>query len=69
MKTNMGTVDRIIRVLLAVVVGVLYFTDQISGTVAIVLGSFALVFLATSFFAFCPLYLPFRLTTKKDSPQ
>ena len=62
----MGTVDRSIRVLLALVVGVLYFTDQISGTVAIILGLFAVIFLITSFLNFCPLYLPLKLSTKKE---
>ena len=67
MKKNMGTVDRSIRVLLALVVGVLYFTDQISGTVAIILGLFAVIFLITSFLNFCPLYLPLKLSTKKEA--
>lgn len=67
MKKNMGTVDRSIRVLLAFVVGVLYLTDQISGTGAIILGLFAVVFLITSFMSFCPLYLPFKISTKKEA--
>jgi hypothetical protein len=65
MKKNMGTADRVIRVLLAIVVAVLYFTDQISGTVAIILGLFALIFLLTSLISFCPLYVPFKFSTKK----
>jgi len=65
MKQNMGSTDRIIRVLFAVVVGVLYFTNSISGTVAIILGLFAIIFLATSAMGFCPLYVPFKLSTKK----
>lgn len=65
MKKNMGTVDRVIRILLAVVVAILYFTNQISGTLAIILGLFAVIFLLTSFIGFCPLYVPFKLSTKK----
>jgi len=65
MKKNMGAADRVIRVLLAIVVAVLYFTDQISGTLAIVLGLFAAIFLLTSLLGFCPLYVPFKLSTKK----
>jgi hypothetical protein len=65
MKQNMGSTDRIIRVLFAVVVGVLYLTNSISGTVAIILGLFAIIFLATSAMGFCPLYVPFKLSTKK----
>jgi len=63
MTKNMGTVDRIIRVALAVVVAILYFTGAISGIVAIILGIFAVVFLVTSFVSFCPLYAPFKIST------
>lgn len=63
MKKNMGTVDRTIRTLLAVAVAVLYFTGRISGTLAIVLGVFAVAFLVTSFVGWCPAYLPFGLST------
>lgn len=65
MKQNMGNADKALRVLLAVVIGVLYFTDSISGTVALILGLFAVIFLVTSAIGFCPLYLPFKLSTKK----
>ena len=69
MKQNMGSIDKIVRVLAAVVIGVLYFTDQISGIAAIILGIFAVVFLLTSAIGFCPLYLPLKLSTikKKDA--
>lgn len=63
MKKNMGTIDRIIRVLLAVVVGILYLTGNISGTAAILLGVFAVIFILTAAIGFCPLYLPFNLST------
>ncbi len=65
MKPNMGTADRIIRAVFAVAVAVLYFTNVISGTLAIILGILAVVFLATSFLGFCPLYAPFNLSTIK----
>jgi len=65
MKQNMGSTDRIIRVVLAVAVAVLYFTNLISGTAAIILGILAIVFLFTSAVGFCPLYAPFKLSTKK----
>ena len=69
MKKNMGSIDKIVRVLVAVVIGVLYFTDQITGTAAIILGNFAVIFLLTSAIGFCPLYLPLKLSTikKKDA--
>jgi len=65
MKKNMGKFDRLIRTMIAIVVGILYFMDIISGTLAIVLGILAIVFLLTSFFSICPLYMPFGLSTKE----
>ena len=65
LKKNMGTADRIIRLMIAAVVAVLYFTGTISGTLGLVLLILAVIFLVTSFFAFCPLYLPFKFSTKK----
>ena len=67
MKANMGTIDKVIRIALAVLVGVLYFTGQISGTVAIVLGILAIVFVLTSLISFCPLYLPFGISNKSKN--
>ncbi|MBY0542656.1 MAG: DUF2892 domain-containing protein [Sphingobacteriaceae bacterium] len=65
MKKNMGTIDKTIRIIIAIVIGVLYFTNVISGTIAMVLGVLAIVFVATSFISFCPLYLPFNINTCK----
>ncbi len=65
LKKNMGTIDRIIRFALVLIIAVLYFTGTISGLVAIILGILAVIFLVTSFVGFCPLYLPFRLSTRK----
>ncbi|MCA9970081.1 MAG: DUF2892 domain-containing protein, partial [Anaerolineales bacterium] len=62
---NMGTIDRAARAIFAVVVAVLYFANVISGTVAIILGVLALVFLLTSLVGTCPLYLPFKISTLK----
>ena len=65
MKKNMGTADKIIRILIAVVIAVLYFMEVISGTVAIVLGVLAVIFVLASLVSFCPLYLPFGIKTCK----
>jgi hypothetical protein len=65
MKKNMGTVDKIIRSACSILVGVLYYTGLINGTLAIVLGAFAGIFILTSFASFCPLYLPFGINTRK----
>ena len=68
MAKNMGTVDRVIRISLALVVAVLYFTGKIGGTLAIVLGIMAIVFVVTSFVGWCPAYLPFGISTRKGGP-
>ena len=65
MKANMGTIDRVVRTLASITVAVLYFTGRISGTVAIVLGLFATIFLLTSFVSFCPLYTLIGFSTEK----
>ena len=67
MTKNMGGADRIIRILLAIVIGILYFTDRITGTAAIILGIIAIVFLLTSFTGTCPLYIPMKISTKKKT--
>jgi Protein of unknown function (DUF2892) len=63
MKKNMGNTDRIIRLLLAAVVAVLYFTNTITGTLGIVLLILAGVFVLTSLISFCPLYTLVGLNT------
>jgi hypothetical protein len=65
MKKNMGAIDRIIRTLLAILILVLYELGQISGVAAAVLGIIAAVFVLTSIVGFCPLYTPFKFSTRK----
>ncbi len=65
MKKNMGLADKAIRILVAVVIAVLYFTHQISGMTATILGVLAVVFTLTSVMGTCPLYLPFGISTRK----
>ncbi len=65
MKQNMGTIDRILRAALAVVVAVIIITGTLTGAAAIILGIFAGIFLLTSLVGFCPAYLPFRLSTRE----
>ena len=57
----MGSTDRIIRVLIALIVGALYLNGTISGTIGIVLLVVAGVFLLTSLISFCPLYSLFGI--------
>jgi len=63
MKKNMGSADRIIRIIIAAIVGILFYTGIISGTLGIVLLVLAGVFVLTSFISFCPLYAPFGIKT------
>ncbi len=65
MKKNIGTTDKLVRIILAIVIAVLFFTAIISGAMSIVLLIFAFVLLLTSFISFCPLYLPFGISTNK----
>ncbi|MFY7964179.1 MAG: YgaP family membrane protein [Chitinophagaceae bacterium] len=65
MKKNMGSADKIIRVIIAIVFSVLYFTQIVTGTLAVVLLILGGVFLLTSVISFCPLYLPLGINTCK----
>lgn len=67
MNANMGTTDKIVRILLAALVIVLYFTGVISGLTAIILLVVAGIFIVTSFISFCPLYYPFGISTRNKS--
>ncbi len=63
MKTNVGIIDRAVRISMALVIIGLLVANIISGTLAIVFLVFAVGFLITGFFRFCPLYLPFGINT------
>lgn len=69
MKKNMGTADKIIRIIIAAIIVTLYFTEMITGTVAIVLLVLSGIFVLTSLISFCPLYTLFGIKTcpKKDN--
>lgn len=64
MIKNMGTADRVVRVLLAMVIAGLYLTHRISGWLAIGLGVIALAFVLSSMFSWCPAYAPFGFSTR-----
>ncbi|MAY23492.1 MAG: hypothetical protein CMC74_11990 [Flavobacteriaceae bacterium] len=65
MKKNMGTADKAIRIIIAAVIAILYFTGYVSGTVGIILLILAGIFVLTSFISFCPLYAPLGINTCK----
>lgn len=67
MKKNMGKVDRLIRILIALVIGALLVTDKITGTLGIVLAIVAIVFAVTSLVSWCPAYMPFGISTCEES--
>lgn len=63
-ETNVGTTDRIVRAVLGVVLIALYLLNMVSGALGVILLVLGIVFLATSLVSFCPLYLPFKISTK-----
>jgi len=67
MKKNMGSTDKIIRIIVAIVAVILYYTGVVTGTWGIVLLVVAAIFLLTSFVSFCPLYILFGNTCKRKS--
>ncbi|MDX2190051.1 MAG: DUF2892 domain-containing protein [Bacteroidota bacterium] len=66
MKPNMGTIDRMIRAMIAAIIIGLYFMNIISGAIAIVGIILSIIFLITSFINFCPLYWTIGFSTNKD---
>ncbi|MBS1779860.1 MAG: DUF2892 domain-containing protein [Bacteroidetes bacterium] len=67
MKKNMGVADSVIRMLIAVVILSLYLAGIINGTLAIILLAVAVIFILTGLIGFCPLYLPFGISTRKKN--
>lgn len=65
MKKNMGTADKVVRIIIAIMIAALYFSNLISGITALVLLIVAGIFILTSVISFCPLYLPFGISTRK----
>jgi hypothetical protein len=63
MKKNMGILDRVVRIVIALILIALYFTHVVTGTLGIVLLIVAAVFILTSIVSFCPLYLPLGIST------
>lgn len=67
MKKNMGLIDKVIRIIVAIVFAILFFTETVEGALAYVLLALGGVFVFTSIIGSCPLYLPFGIKTcKKD---
>ncbi len=69
MKANLGMVDKVVRILAAVAIGILYFMNVITGTTAIVLLAVAIILVLTSLISFCPLYYLLGIKTRKKTIQ
>ncbi len=67
MTKNVGSIDRIVRIVLALVFVGLIVTGTVAGWLALVLGILAAVFAVTAVIGFCPLYAPLHLSTRKES--
>lgn len=61
----MGKVDRNARIIIAAIIAGLWYMGVITGTLAIVLMVLAAIFVLTSVISFCPLYAPFKISTRK----
>ncbi len=66
MIKNIGSPDKVVRIVLAVLFAGLIVLGEVSGTAAIVLGALAVVFLTTALMNFCPLYLIGKFTTVRS---
>lgn len=65
MKKNMGSADKSIRILVAVVIFALIYTETLQGTLAWILGAFSVIFILTSFISWCPIYTLIGVSTAK----
>jgi hypothetical protein len=65
MLFNMGWIDRSIRIIIASIITILYFTKIIKGDVGMILGIIAIMLFITGILGICILYIPFKFTTKK----
>ncbi|MGD9379010.1 MAG: DUF2892 domain-containing protein [candidate division WOR-3 bacterium] len=65
MKLNMGSWDRILRLIVTLVIVLLLITGVLKGALAVILGIVAIIFFITSVVGFCPLYVIFGMSTKR----
>ena len=65
----MGSIDKLVRLFIAIVLIILFYKEVLTGTIGIVALVLALVFALTSLISFCPLYLPFGINTAKKAPK
>ncbi len=65
MKKNVGSADKIFRILAAIILGILFFTNVVTGIPGIIVIIIAALLLLTGLIGNCPLYLPFGINTGK----
>lgn len=65
MKMNVGRTDQIVRIILAALLLIAYFTDYVTGTMGIVALVLAVVFIVTAYVRFCPIWFGFKVNTCK----
>lgn len=65
MKKNMSILDKLIRMILALVISVLYFSHIVTGVAAMVLGVIGIIFMITSYINYCPLYAALGWSSRK----
>lgn len=65
----MGSADRIIRLIVAAIIIVLYFTNVLNGVIGIILLVLAGIFVLTSLIGVCPLYFPLKIDTQKKKAK
>ena len=66
MIKNMHSIDRLVRVLLAIIIGFLIINGTLTGTSGIILGIISIIFLVTGIISFCPLYRVLGISTAKN---
>jgi hypothetical protein len=69
MKPNMGTLDRAVRIFFVAAVVVLYLTGTLTGIAALILGAIAAISVITTVAGFCPLYVPLKISTRRDQQE
>jgi len=69
MRKNIGTMDKAVRLVVAAIILLLYFTNVVSGVLALVLLIVAIILAGTSLLGFCPLYIPFGISTLRKKSE
>lgn len=67
MTKNMGSADKIFRILAAIVIFALIYMETLQGTWAWILGAFSVIFILTSFMSWCPIYTMLGVSTAKKN--